>query len=99
MIEKPEIKELSNIELFHELPFYDELSITKVSKAFKRYARSYKVEIVDSRDPLVRLEASKSSIKDLSEDLLNEMKGFNYQITVAILLSKEKGNRVFFCLF
>ena len=92
LIEKPEIKKLSNIELLHELPFYDELSITEISKAFKRYARSYKVEIVDHTDPLVQLQASKSSIKDLFKDLLNEMKGFKYQITVAVLLSKEKRN-------
>ena len=58
LIEKPEIKKLSNIELLHGLPFYDELSITEVSKAFKRYARSYKVEIVDHKDPLVQLEGS-----------------------------------------
>ena len=62
----------------HELPFYDELSITEVSKAFKRYARSYKVEIVDFKDPLIELESRKSSIKDLFKDLLNEMKGFKY---------------------
>ena len=92
LIEKPEIKKLSNIELLHELPFYDELSITEISKAFKRYARSYKVEIVDHKDPLVQLQASKSSIKDLFKDLLNEMKGFKYQVTVAVLLSKEKRN-------
>ena len=92
LIEKPEIKKLSNIELLHELPFYDELSITEVSNAFKRYARSYKVEIVDHKDPLVQLEASKSSIKDLFKDLSNEMKGFKYQMTVKILLNKEKGN-------
>ena len=85
LIEKFEIKKLSNTELLHELPFYDELSITEVSKAFKRYARSYKIEIVDHKDPLVQLEATKSSIKDLFKDLLNEMKGFKYQITVAIL--------------
>ena len=92
MIKKPEIKKLSNIELLYELPFYDELSITEVSKAFKRYARSYKVEIVDHKDPFVQLEVSKSSIKDLFKDLLNETKGFKYQVTVAVLLSKKKGN-------
>ena len=81
-----------NIELLHELPFYDEFNITEVSKAFKRYARSYKVEILDHKYPLIQLEASKSSIKDLFKGLLNEMKGFKYQITVAVLLSKEKGN-------
>ena len=68
MIEKPEIKKLSNIELLHELPFYDELSITEVSNAFKRNARSYKVEIGDHKDPLVQLETSKSNIKDLVKD-------------------------------
>ena len=61
-------------------------------KAFKRYASSYKVEIIDHKDPLVQLEASKSSIKDLFSDLLNEMKGFKYQITVKVLLSKHKIN-------
>ena len=76
MIEKPKIKKLSKTELLHELPFYDELSITEISKAFRRSTRSYKVEIVDHKDPLVQLEASKSSIKHLFKDLLNEMKGF-----------------------
>ena len=61
-------------------------------KAFKRYASSNKVEIIDHKDPLVQLETSKSSIKDLFSDLLNEMKGFKYQITVKVLLSKHKIN-------
>ena len=66
------------------------MSVVEISKAFKRYARSYKVEIVDHKDPLIQLEASKSSIKGLFKDLLNEMKGFKYQITVKVLLSKDK---------
>ena len=61
--------------------------------AFSGYARSYKVEIVDHRDPLVQLEASKSSIRDLFKDLLNEMKGFKYQITETALLSKLKNDK------
>ena len=43
LTEKPEIKKLSNVELLHELPFYDELSIAEGSSAFKRYARNYRV--------------------------------------------------------
>ena len=89
LIEKPKLKHLSNIELLQELTFYDELSVVEISKAFKRYARSYKIEIIDTKDPLVQLEASKSSIE---EDLLNEMKGFKYQITVTVLLCKDKEN-------
>ena len=41
LIEKPEIKKLLNVELLHELPFYDELSVTEVS--------SYKVKLVDQK--------------------------------------------------
>ena len=35
LIEKPDIKKITNVELLHELPFYDELSIAEISKAFK----------------------------------------------------------------
>ena len=53
---------------------------------------SYKVEIVDKKDVIIQLEASKSSIKDLFIDLLNETRGFKYQITVKVLLKKYKSN-------
>ena len=89
-IEKPDIKKLSNIKLLHELPFYDELNVVKSSNAFSGYARSCKVEIVDREETLVQLQVSKSSIEDLFKDLFNEMKGFKYQITVTVLLSKAK---------
>ena len=47
---------------------------------------SYQVEIVGRKDPILQLEANKSSIKDLFNDLLNEIKGFKYQSTVKVLL-------------
>ena len=50
----------------------------KTSKAFKRYARDYNIEAIDSKDPLVQLRVFKPSIKDLFKDLLNEIKGFKY---------------------
>ena len=92
-IEKPEIKKLSNIKLLQELPSYGELNFTKESSAFSGYAKSYKIEIVRNKDPLVQLEASKSSIKDLFKDLVNETKGFKYQITVAALLNKLQNDK------
>ena len=45
---------------------------------------SYKVEIVERKDPIVQLEASKLSIRNLFNDLLNETKGFKYQIAVKV---------------
>ena len=91
-IEKPIIKRLKNMDLLSELPFYDQLNITKTDHAFSGYAISYKVEVVDKKNLIVQLEASKSSIKDLFNDLLNERKGFKYQITVKVLLQKYKSN-------
>ena len=91
-IKKPKIKRLKNVDLLAELPFYDQLNIIKTDHAFSGYAMSYKVEIVDKKDLIVQLEASKSSIKDLFNDLLNETKGFKYQITVKFLLKKYKPN-------
>ena len=91
-IKKPKIKRLKNIDQLVELPFFEELSIIKTNQVFRGYAMSYKVEIVERKDPIVQLEASKSSIKDLFNNLLNETKGFKYQITVKVLLKKYKLN-------
>ena len=92
-IEKPKIKRLKNIDLLAELPFYDQLNIIKTDQAFKRYARSCKAEIVEKKDLIAQLEASKSSIKDLFNGLLNETKGFKYQITIKVLLKKHKPDK------
>ena len=63
---------------------------------------SYKVEILEKKDPIVQLKASKLSIKNLFSDLLNETKGFKYQITVKVLLKNtstmEKLNLLQFIL-
>ena len=48
----------------------------------------HKVEIIERKDPIVQLEASKSSIKDLFSNLLNETKGFKYQINVKVFFKK-----------
>ena len=69
---------------------YDELIIIENSNAFGGYAKSHKVEIVDQKDPLVQLDISKPSIEHRFKDLLNEIKGFKYKKTLAVLLSKIK---------
>ena len=91
-IDKPKVKHLTNIGRLVKLPFYEQLSVIKTDQAFKRYAMSYKVKIIEEKDPIVPLEASKLSIKDFFSALLNETKSFNYQITVKVLLKKYKHN-------
>ena len=56
---------------------------------FRGYAMSYKVEIIERKEPTTQLEASKSSIKDLFSDLSNETKGFKYQITLKVMLKNK----------
>ena len=91
-IKKPKVKCLKDIDRLTELPFYEQLSVIKTNQAFRGYAMPYKVEIIERKYPIVQLEASKSSIKDLFSDLLNEKKDFKYQITVMVLLKKYKPN-------
>ena len=68
------------------------MSIVKNKTAFSSHARSYQIEIVDKGDVIVQLKASKISIVELFRDLLIELKGFKYQITLAVLLSKVKNS-------
>ena len=45
------------------------------------------------KDPIKQLEVSKSGIKDLLSDLLNETKDFKCQITLKVKFQKYKPNR------
>ena len=91
-IEKPKMKHWTNINLLAELSFHERLSVIKKDQAFSGYARSCQGEIVEKKDPIVQLEASRLSTTDLFSDLMNEMKSFKYQITVKLLLKKYKPN-------
>ena len=54
-IEKPKIKCLKNIDLLSELSFYEELNEIKRNYLFKEYKMSYKVELVEKKDPITQL--------------------------------------------
>ena len=45
-VERPD-KRLKSIDPLVKLPFYDQLSVMKTDQAFKGYAMSYKVEIIE----------------------------------------------------
>ena len=44
-IKKPKIKHRSNEDMLPELLFYDELNVVKRAEIFKKYAKSYSIEI------------------------------------------------------
>ena len=48
-IKKPQVKRLKNIDWLVELPFYEQLSIIKINEAFRGYAKTYKVKIIEKK--------------------------------------------------
>ena len=68
------------------------MSIVKNKTALSGYSQSYKIEIVDKKEVIIQLKASEIVIKELFKNVFVELKGFKYQITLAVLLSKVKNN-------
>ena len=91
-VKKTKIKGLKNTDLLSEPPPYEEINVIKTNHAFRGYAMGYKVEVTEKKDPIKQLEVSKSSIKHLFSDLLNETKGFTYQVTLKFMLKRYKPN-------
>ena len=53
---------------------------------------SYTVEIIEKKDPIKQLEASKWSVKDLFSGLLDGTKGFKYQIQIILKVILKNTN-------
>ena len=87
-IQKPKVKRLKNIDRLAELPFYEQLNVIKTNQVFQRICKVVQSWNNFKKVPILLSEASKSSIKNLFSDLLNETKGFNYQNTVKVLLKE-----------
>ena len=88
-IKKPHVKKLRNFELLCELPFYDDINISRKERAFRGYAETYKVEIINNRNLSDLLSVIKNSIKNLFDELLREKRGFKYVLSTKIILKKR----------
>ena len=64
------------MELLRELPFYNEINISRKERAFKNYAENYQVEVIDNKSLSDSLFVSKNSIKNLFNELLRKKKRF-----------------------
>ena len=71
------------------LPFYDDNRILRKRRAFKNYAETYEVETIDNKSLSGLLFLSKSSIKNIFNDLLREKRGFKYILGTKIILKKR----------
>ena len=72
-----------------DLPFYNNISISKNERTFRGYAETYKVEIINNINLSDLLSVIKYSVKNLFDELLREKRGFKYIISVKITLKNE----------
>ena len=70
------------------LPFYDSVDISRKHHAFRNYAETYKVEVVDRTSLNDSLLLAKSSIIDWFLDLLKEKRGFKYILSIKFTLKR-----------
>ena len=75
-IKNPRILKSRNFELLCELPFYNDINISRKERAFKGYAETYNVEIINNKSLTDLLYVRKNSMKNLFNELLREKKGF-----------------------
>ena len=74
---------LSNI-----LPFFDSAGISRRQYAFRNYAGTYEVEVMDSKSLNDSLFLAKRSITDFFKYLLEEKRGFKYILSTRVTLKK-----------
>ena len=77
------------------MPLYDDINISRKERAFRRYTESCKIKIINNRSLSESLSLSKSSIKNLLDELLREKRGFKYNISVKITLKKRINDNEF----
>ena len=88
-MKKARVKKLSNCKLLRELPFYDDINISRKERAFKKYPETYEVEIINNKSLSDSLSVSKNSMKNLFVELLREKRSFKYVLSTKIILKKR----------
>ena len=63
---------MKNYELLRELPFYDDINISRKERVLRGYAETYKVEIINNRNLSDSLSVSKKIIKNLFDKFLKK---------------------------
>ena len=91
-IKKARVEKLNNNELLRELPFSDDINISRKERAYKKYAETYEIEIINSKSLSDSMSISENSIKNLFDDLLGKKRGFNYALSNKIILKKRNND-------
>ena len=67
--------------------------IKELNKALKNSTKSFTVDIVDNKDPLLQLTKTRNVIEQYLNKELGELKGFKYIETFKITFEKQLGNK------
>ena len=67
--------------------------IKELNKALKNSTKSFTVDIVDNKDPLLQLTKTRNVIEQYLNKELGELKGFKYIETLKITFEKQLGNK------
>ena len=65
-----------------------DVKITKQEHAFKNYASTYNLEILNSFNPELQLKDTESAIKNKSGELLTQLRGFKLVTTLVLVFKK-----------
>ena len=76
--------------IFGERKTMKYIKITTKSHAYKGYASSYNVEILNSFNPEIQLKNIKSGTKIKLNDLLTKLKGFKFMAALVIEFLKKR---------
>ena len=60
-----------------ELPFYDDINISRNERTLRGHAKTYKVEIINNKNLSNSLSVSENNIKNLYDELLRKKKVLN----------------------
>ena len=66
------------------------VKITKQPHAFKGYASTYDVEIMNSFNPKLQLKDTESAIKSKLTELLSELRSFRFVATLVLVFKKKE---------
>ena len=86
---KKRAKRLTKYQILrNELPLFDAVGVLRKQYAFRNYARTYEVEVMDSISLGDSLFLAKKSIIDFFRDLLEEKRGCKYVLSARVTFKK-----------
>ena len=86
---KKRSKRLTKYQILSNVaPFFDDVLISRRERALRGYAENYNVEIMDTKSLDDSLFLAKRSINDFLRYLLEEKRGFKYNLLGAITLKR-----------